>query len=66
MNATDATCPKSVRHEAVEVMRCVWESLREPEFAIALVFLVAGEGLGAKPELAGCSQFGASVRYREK
>jgi hypothetical protein len=47
--------------EATEVVRCFWESLREPAFTSALVRLVSVKGLREKSEIAGRSQLEASA-----
>ena len=44
MSETDATYPKSVQDTAAEVMRWLWESLREPAFARGLVLLISSKG----------------------
>ena len=50
---------KHTKRDAVEVLRCLHESLREPTFVRTLVRLVSGNGLGEKREIAGRLQFGA-------
>jgi hypothetical protein len=50
------------RDEAMEVLRCFRESLREPAFATALALLVSGKMSGEKDESAEIPNSGASAR----
>jgi hypothetical protein len=52
VTATAATCPKSVRDEAAEVMCCLRESLREPAFASALALVLCGRRKGEESDSA--------------
>ena len=50
------------RHQEVAaILRCLHESLREPDFASTLVRLVSGNGLSEKREIADRSRLEASA-----
>jgi hypothetical protein len=50
VTATAATRNKSVGDEAQEILSCLWQVLREPRFASALVRVLSGKRQGAEPQ----------------
>jgi hypothetical protein len=64
VSETEATCPKNVRNEAAEVMRCVWELLREPAFASTLAHLISRSWQREETNFADCVPRASGARAK--
>ena len=56
------TGARGVRGEAAEVMRCLWESLRDPGFVTVLALLVAGKAQSQQGDDFGDSDVSGEVK----
>jgi hypothetical protein len=54
------TVARETQDEAAEVMRCLWESLRDPGFVTVLALLVAGKERGEEKQSCGLRRSGVA------